>query len=162
MAFLSVQELKDNNIIYAKHQTILCTTNCVGAMGAGLALEIAGKFPRAHSEYLRIFRSGEMKADTLITVECGWHTVLLFPTKYDWRENSTAEMIIGNIEKLQRVYKDLHITSLALPPLGVGLGKLKGNDAIRMLKALKVMMDTIGIPVDCYLPDDLMLVIEDI
>lgn len=156
MAFKSIQELKDNNIIYAKHQTVLCTTNCVGTMGAGLALEIAQTFPRAHQEYMRIFKSGQMKTDTLVNVECDWHHVLLFPTKDDWRDPSPLELVLGNIEKLKRVYKDLKITSLAMPPLGVGLGKLTGDDAIAMLKGLKDLMDTIEIPVDCYLPDDLI------
>lgn len=156
MAFKSIQELKDNNIIYAKHQTILCTTNCVGTMGAGLALEIAQKFPRAHQEYIRIFKAGLMKTDTLVNVECGWHHVLLFPTKDHWRDPSPLDLVIGNIQKLKRVYKELKITSLAMPPLGVGLGKLEGEDAKAMLVALKEMMDTIEIPVDCYLPDDLI------
>lgn len=131
-------------------------------MGAGLALEIANMFPRAHNEYLRIFRAKLMKTDTLVNVACDWHHVLLFPTKDHWRDPSPLDLVVGNIKKLQRVYKQLGITSLAMPPLGVGLGKLEGDDAKAMLRALRDMMQEIPIHVDCYLPDDLMLVIEDL
>ena len=162
MAFKSIQELKDNNIIYAKHQTVACTTNIVGTMGAGLALEIKERFPRAYHEYMRVFKSGAMRQDTLINVDCEWHHILLFPTKVDWRDNSPVELIVGNLEKLATVYKDLHITSLALPPLGTGLGGLEGDDAITVLKAMKTFMASVDIPVDCYLQDAYMEIIDSI
>ena len=54
--------------------------------------------------------------------------ILNFPTKGHWQGNSRLVDIENGLKFLAENYAQLGIYSLALPPLGCGLGGLKWND----------------------------------
>ena len=75
--------------------------------------------------------------------------ILLFPTKQDWRLVSRLSDIEAGLRYLELKYEEWNITSIAVPPLGCGLGKLEwsivGPTLYRHLRKLKI-------PVELYAP----------
>lgn len=113
------------DILNSPAQVITNPINCVGVMGKGLALE----FKKAHHEmfldYQRRCLAGEVRIGRPYLWESDSTQVLLFPTKNHWREPSSFKIVELGLEYLAANYRDLGITSLALPALGCGNGGLR-------------------------------------
>lgn len=138
------------DIFRSKAQTLVATVNCVGVMGKGLALEFRKRFPDMHEDYVRRCHAGEVRLGKPYLYKCArppW--VLVFPTKDHWRSLSRIEDIIRGLEHLEANVMAWGTTSLAVPPLGCGLGQLDwrvvGPTLFRHLEGL-------GIPVELYAP----------
>lgn len=136
-------------------QTLVCTVNCMGAMGAGIALEFKESCPGLYRAYKDHCNKGLMtvRSNFLYKPQYGpW--VLCLPTKDHWKDPSKLEYIEYCLDNLSKEYEEQGIKSIALPPLGCGLGKL---DYITHVKPLIYnYLDPIDIPVsilmasDCY------------
>ena len=73
--------------------------------------------------------------------------IINFPTKRHWRGKSRMEDIDAGLRALQAVVREKKIRSIALPPLGSGLGGLNWHDvrprieaALRGFKDLRVVI----------------------
>jgi len=105
-------------------QTLTNTVNCVGVMGKGVALEFRRHFPPMYEDYCRRARAGLVLPGQpyLYTESNPW--VLNFPTKRHWRDKARLTDIEDGLRFLREHYREWGIESLALPPLGCGLGGL--------------------------------------
>lgn len=124
------------DIMDAGECTLVCPVNAVGVMGKGLAKTMKEAFPgllaryRAHYGPVRaLARDGSPlylhQAKELTLVPVGYHqSVLLFPTKYHWRDPSPAALVHDNLVTLSKRWDALGITALAMPMVGTGLGGL--------------------------------------
>jgi len=133
-------------------QTLVNTVNCVGVMGKGVALGFRQRFPEMHREYQRLCELGEVRLGRPYlwkAVVPPW--VLNFPTKDHWRENSSLEAIVAGLEYLEEHYREWGIESLAVPPLGSGLGGLDWRIVGPILYQHLARLD---IPVELYAPVD--------
>ena len=95
--------------------------NCVGVMGAGVAKQAAMRYPgllAAYRSHLAELRAGK-------SVYLPEYQVVLFPTKYDWRDGSD----LGLIASAARSMPCLAV----LPRVGAGLGRLDWSDVKRVL-----------------------------
>ncbi len=142
--------VKTGDMFESDAQTLVNTVNCVGVMGAGIALEFRKRFPDMYEEYVRrcqmhLVRLGEPYLYRRLLPP--W--VLNFPTKQDWRSVSRLDDIVRGLAYLSQHVREWGITSLAVPPLGCGQGQLEwrvvGPTLYRHLKAL-------AIPVELYAP----------
>ena len=131
-------------------QTLVNTVNCVGIMGKGVALEFKKRFSEMHEDYVRRCEAQEVKLGQPYLYRSllpPW--ILNFPTKDHWRSVSRLADIVRGLRLLDRHLKEWGITSLAVPPLGCGHGKLEwrvvGPTLYRHLKRL-------DIPVELYAP----------
>ncbi len=138
------------DIFKSKMQTLTNTVNCVGVMGKGIALEFKKRFPDMYADYEDRCKRKEVKLgkpylfNRLIPP---W--ILLFPTKEHWRSVSSLPAIEKGLFHLKANYKKWGITSIAVPPLGCGLGELEWNIVGPTLyKHLKEL----EIPVELYAP----------
>ncbi|MBI2487455.1 MAG: macro domain-containing protein [Deltaproteobacteria bacterium] len=138
------------DIFKSNTQTLVNTVNCVGVMGKGLALEFKKRFPEMYEDYVIRCKRGEVhlgKPYLYKRVITPW--ILLFPTKQDWRSVSKLSDIEEGLKYLEKYYKEWGITSIAVPPLGCGLGELNwdivGPTLYRYLKRLEI-------PVELYAP----------
>jgi O-acetyl-ADP-ribose deacetylase (regulator of RNase III) len=100
-------------------------------------------FPENFNQYYQAclkkkVKIGEMYVTKRLT---GVKFIINFPTKIHWKEKSKLEYIEKGLKDLKRVIKDFGITSVAIPPLGCGLGGLKWSEVkqliIEELKDLK-------------------------
>ncbi len=117
------------DIFQSKAQTLVNTVNCVGIMGKGIALEFKKRFPDMYSDYADRCSQREVHLGKPYLYKGAitpW--VLNFPTKDHWRALARSEDIVRGLEYLINHYQAWHITSIAMPPLGAGLGQLELED----------------------------------
>lgn len=105
------------------------TVNCVGVMGAGVALAFKNKYPEMFKQYVKECSLGLLKPgvpsvwvnNDLFSKEI---EIINFPTKNDWRNDSEYEYIESGLEWLSNYLKQKKFSTITLPALGCGHGKL--------------------------------------
>lgn len=133
--------IKHGNIFDSRCDLLVNPVNCVGVMGAGLALQFKIQYPDMFKFYKNVCRNRVLKpgypiiyhkqTSSLVRLQ----GIVLFPTKYDWREDSKSEYIESGLKRLIEVISETNLslgntkidTSIAFPKLGCGLGKLDWN-----------------------------------
>ena len=100
--------------------------NCVGVMGAGLALAFKERFPHCWDPYSRACREMTPRPGTLLYVPPVAESpgIICFPTKDDWRDPSRIQWIDDGLSFLVAHADSWGIRSVAIPQLGCGLGGL--------------------------------------
>lgn len=113
------------SVFNANTQTIVNTVNCVGVMGAGLALEFKLRFPKMYSNYVGLCRRGEIQVGKVNLYNKNYHcNIINFPTKIHWKNPSDLAWIEAGLEDFRRQYRKWGITSIAFPKLGCDRGGL--------------------------------------
>lgn len=122
---------KTGDIFKEEVEAIVNTVNCVGIMGRGIALQFKKRFPENFKTYEAACKQKEVVPGKMFVHETasliGPKYVINFPTKRHWRGASRMEDIESGLQDLTSVIADLNIKSIALPPLGCGLGGLDWN-----------------------------------
>ena len=106
------------------------TVNCVGVMGAGVALAFKQRYPKMFDEYakecaLKRIRPGKphvWKNDDFFN--SAPVTIINFPTKDHWRESSKYEYIEDGLTWLKGFLADKPNQTITVPALGCGHGGL--------------------------------------
>jgi len=116
------------NIIETDAEALVNTVNCEGFMGKGVALQFKKAFPENFRAYERACRAGEVKPGRMFVFATGSMMnpkyIINFPTKRRWREKSRIEDIESGLASLVGELRRLKVSSVAIPPLGCGLGGL--------------------------------------
>jgi O-acetyl-ADP-ribose deacetylase (regulator of RNase III) len=119
-------EYTKGDILTSDCEAVVNTVNCYGKMGRGLALAFKRQFPAMFLAYKRDCDDGKVKTGSMHVWKNpngGW--VINFPTKDHWRTPSLMEWIVAGLDDLVQVVKQKEIKSIAIPPLGCGLGGLQ-------------------------------------
>ncbi|MCK4662035.1 MAG: macro domain-containing protein [Bacteroidales bacterium] len=113
------------------------TVNCVGVMGAGVALLFKNKFPEMFKDYSNACSKG--------IVETGkphvWSendmflksTIINFPTKNHWKNPSEYEYIEKGLIWLKNYLFDKESSTITMPALGCGHGGLDWEIVKKMI-----------------------------
>ncbi len=116
------------DVLDADAEALVNTVNCVGVMGKGLALQFREAYPGNYAAYRDACRRGEVVPGRLFvwaTVKAGNpRCIVNFPTKRHWRGRSRMEDIEAGLHALVEFVREQGVRSIALPPLGCGLGGL--------------------------------------
>ncbi len=119
---------KTGDLLAEETEALVNTVNCVGVMGRGIALQFKKQFPGNCTMYEKACSRNEVVPGKMFVYETGRllnpKYIINFPTKRHWREASRLEDIDSGLEDFVRMIKEYGITSIALPPLGCGLGGL--------------------------------------
>lgn len=104
--------------------------NCVGVMGKGLALQFKQAHPAAFRAYALACSTGQMKPGVMHTAytQDRRQCIVHFPTKRHWRDPSRMVDIETGLIALVDLIDEMGIRSIAVPPLGAGLGGLPWVD----------------------------------
>ncbi len=141
------------NILNSDCQTVVITTNCVGVMGKGLAKSARLRHPALYRAYRDLYLNRMLRVDRPYLVSLpDDQKFLLFPTKDHWREPSRLEWIETNLRWIADNYPKgelVEVTSLAVPPLGCGLG---GLDYALVKPLIEQYLHPLSLPVTLYLP----------
>jgi O-acetyl-ADP-ribose deacetylase (regulator of RNase III) len=105
------------------------TVNCVGVMGAGVALAFKNRFPDMFQYYFEQCRSGQVKPGRpsvwinrdMISKDV---EIINFPTKNDWRKPSEYSYVEDGLRWLALYLKSREGAVVTLPALGCGHGGL--------------------------------------
>lgn len=120
------------NLLHADTEALVNPVNCEGVMGAGLALHMKQKFPENFEAYRQACRRSEVQPGQMFVFQTGSLAnpkyIVNFPTKRKWRENSRIEDIESGLGALVSALLQFGVSSVAIPPLGCGLGRLSWHD----------------------------------
>ena len=119
-------EYKRGDILAEDAEALVNTVNTVGVMGGGIALQFKKAFPANFKAYAATCKRGDVQPGRMFVFETGQLTnpryIINFPTKRHWRGKSRMEDIDAGLEALVKEVRDRGIRSIAIPPLGSGLG----------------------------------------
>lgn len=121
-------EYKTGDILEANTEAIINTVNCVGIMGRGIALQFKNAYPENFKAYSKACSHNEVKPGHVFVFETEQldnpRYIINFPTKRHWRDKSQIQDIEAGLMSLVDIIKKFNIRSIAIPPLGSGLGGL--------------------------------------
>ena len=116
------------NLLQADTEAVVNAVNTVGVMGKGIALAFKQTYPANFAEYEAACKAQQVRSGCIFVTENrlpdGPRWIINFPTKRHWRQPSRLEWIEEGLADLRRVILDRQIRSIAIPPLGCGLGGL--------------------------------------
>ena len=147
----------EGDLLKSNMHALINTVNTVGVMGKGVALAFKKRYPDMYRDYVRRCDRHEVRLGEPYVYRADDHLIVNFPTKGHWRSVSRLSDIVSGLDYLERHYKEWHIRSLAVPPLGCGNGQLEwrvvGPILLRYLRRL-------DIPVELYAPHGSSLLSE--
>ena len=121
------------NIFTSQCQTIVNTVNCVGVMGAGIALECRLRYPEMFERYVELCREKHIDIGKLWLSKPGDKWILNFPTKKHWKYPSKIEYLHAGLQKFSVSYAARGITSIAFPMLGADRGGIPQNQSMDLM-----------------------------
>ena len=139
-------EYKHGDILKEEAEALVNTVNCVGVMGRGIALQFKDAFPENFKAYAAACRKEEVQPGRMFVFEIERLTnpryIINFPTKRHWRGKSRMVDIEAGLKALVETIRQYNIRSIAIPPLGSGLGGLDWSEVKpRIEAALKPLTD---------------------
>lgn len=122
---LKMIEYYSGTVFNVDAQALVNTVNCVGVMGAGIALEFQLRYPKMYQDYTvkcknKLIKTGHVdyfKNDDGITI-------INFPTKWHFKYPSQLSWIEQGLQNFVETYKRHDIQSVAFPKLGTNKGGL--------------------------------------
>jgi O-acetyl-ADP-ribose deacetylase (regulator of RNase III) len=121
-------EFATGDILRTNAEALVNTVNCVGIMGRGVALQFKKAFPENFKAYRAACSRSAVQPGRMFVFETGYvdnpRYIINFPTKRHWKGKSRMEDIEAGLKALVEVIREKKIRSVALPPLGSGLGGL--------------------------------------
>jgi len=133
-------KLMTGNIFDTKLDIIVNTVNCVGVMGAGLALEFKKRFPDYFRGYQILCREKKLKLGFpwIHPPKDGVPWIISFPTKGHWKEKSILSNIEAGLVQLHSIFNQnigdwTRVKGIAFPLLGCRNGGLDQKDVIPLI-----------------------------
>ena len=140
-------EVITGNIFTSSCQTIVNTVNCVGVMGAGIALECRFRYPEMHKKYISLCNENKIEIGLLWVYKSPKRWVLNFPTKKHWKYPSKKEYLHAGLEKFCDTYKEKGIESIAFPLLGADKGGISQEVSLGIMRSY---LDKIDLEIEIY------------
>lgn len=133
-------QFRTGDILTADAEALVNTVNCVGVMGRGIALQFKQAFPDNYKSYTTACSRNEVQPGRMFVFETGRLTnprfIINFPTKRHWRGKSRMEDIDAGLVALAAEIRKRRIRSIAIPPLGSGLGGLSWAEVRPRIEAM--------------------------
>lgn len=125
------------DILDSDAEAIVIPVNCVGVMGKGLALQAKERWPGLEHYYrlharVQLLRPG---VPTISPYRPMGTNYVFFPTKDHWRNPSQLEWIEQGLDHLIILWRREGFSSIAVPPLGCGLGGLSWSEVHPLIVA---------------------------
>ncbi|BBO89902.1 macro domain-containing protein [Desulfosarcina ovata] len=129
------------------------TVNCVGVMGAGVALAFKNRYPEMFKKYAKACKAGEVRPGKPHVWEKSEFdevvTVVNLPTKDHWRQPSEYEYVEKGLRWLREFIEKRGKVRVALPALGCGHG---GLDWLRVQKMIEAALGDLAVEIIVFEP----------
>ena len=150
-----MMESRRGDLLRTDADALVNTVNCVGVMGRGVALQFKRAFPGNFKAYAAACKRGDVQPGRMFVYETGQlepRFIINFPTKRHWRGRSRIEDIASGLTALKGEIRRRKIKSLALPPLGSGLGGLNWSDVRPLIE--QTLSDLEEVRIIVFEPND--------
>jgi O-acetyl-ADP-ribose deacetylase (regulator of RNase III) len=142
-------EYRTGDILRADAEALVNTVNCVGIMGRGIALQFKNTYPENFKAYEAACKREDVQPGRMFVFETGQMTnpkyIINFPTKRHWRGKSRMEDVEAGLHALADEIRKRQIRSIALPPLGSGLGGLDWPEVRSRIDAVLSKLDDVRV-----------------
>ena len=145
-------EIVSGDLLAADVEALVNPVNCAGVMGKGLSFLFKRRFPHAFTAYAKACKAGELSPGRIFVFEHGERVILHFPTKKDFRDESTLETIDLGLTALVAAIEERDLRSIAIPALGCEPGALAWSDVRPRIEA--ALEPLTGVRVLLYEPDE--------
>ncbi|MFO8236171.1 MAG: macro domain-containing protein [Bacteroidales bacterium] len=123
------------NIFTTECHTIVNTINCVGVMGAGIALECRLRYPKMFQRYVELCDSKLIDIGKLWIYKTDNKWILNFPTKKHWKFPSKKEYLHAGLKKFIDTYSQKGIRSIAFPLIGSDKGGIPADESLKIMES---------------------------
>jgi O-acetyl-ADP-ribose deacetylase (regulator of RNase III) len=131
-------EFRHGDILRTDAEALVNTVNCVGVMGRGIALQFKKAFPENFKYYKAVCDKKEIQPGRMVIHELNRilnpRYIINFPTKRHWKGMSKIEDIESGLKALVTEVRSRNIQSIAVPPLGCGLGGLDWKQVLLLIE----------------------------
>lgn len=139
-------EYRTGDILTTDVEALVNTVNCVGVMGRGIALKFKETFPENFKAYRAACGRKDVQPGRMFVFDTHYVAnpkyIINFPTKRHWHGKSRLEDIDAGLKALAKEIRDRNIRTIAIPPLGSGLGGLDWSEVRPRIEAtLKTLGD---------------------
>lgn len=121
-------ELRRGDILKQDAEALVNTVNCVGVMGRGVALQFRKAYPENYKAYREACARREIQPGRMLVFDLNRlvnpRLIINFPTKRHWKGKSRLDDVRTGLQDLVKVLQQHQVRSVAVPPLGCGLGGL--------------------------------------
>lgn len=123
-------EYQTGDLLGSDAEALVNTVNCVGVMGKGIALQFKKAFPDNFKIYAEACKQDEVVPGRMFITQRldNPKYIINFPTKRHWRAKSRMADVESGLAALADEIRERQIRSIAIPPLGSGLGGLDWSD----------------------------------
>lgn len=129
--------------------------NCAGAMGKGIALQFKNKFPNMYTEYKILCKTGKFVPGDVFDYNYGEGHIYNLATQLTWRTQAKIEFIQTSMLKMLELASKEHVSQIAMPTIGAGLGGLHWSDVKKLICDLSNRFPNINLYiVEEYFPSD--------
>ena len=97
-------------------------------MGRGIALQAAERYPQLPSKLAERLKLYGNKVNVFPE-----HKIITFPTKNNWRDNSTYELIESSCNNLVVICNYINIKKIVMPMVGCSNGGLKWTNVRKII-----------------------------
>lgn len=122
------------SIFNSKAEALVSPVNCVGVMGKGLALDFKKRYPESFRYYKSVCDGNMAVVGRIFPNDEHGVTIIHFPTKVHWRNESKPEWIELGLKDLRVFLEAYHYKSVAIPLLGCGLGGLDEKEVLPLIE----------------------------
>jgi O-acetyl-ADP-ribose deacetylase (regulator of RNase III) len=126
-------EVVTGNLFASGAHTLVNAVNCVGVMGAGLALQFKLQYPGMFARYRVVCRNGNLLPGQLMIDNGDGRNIVNVATKGHWSDKSRLAWVENGIQLLAGYLETNDIPSVAIPKLGCGLGGLQIEDVLPLM-----------------------------
>ena len=140
---------KQGDLFSVDAEAVVNTVNCVGVMGRGIALQFKKQYPENFKYYETACKRNEVIPGKMFVYETNSllnpRLIVNFPTKRHWRGESRIEDIENGLADLISVIKNYNIKSIAVPPLGCGLGGLEWSEVKPLMESAFTQLNDVEV-----------------
>lgn len=145
-------KIQKGDMFESQYDIRVNTVNCVGVMGAGVALAFKRRYPDMYLAYKEACEKDEIRPGELYV----WRQpnndwIVNFPTKRNWRAKSRYADIASGLLALRQYLAELGGVKVALPALGCGHG---GLDWSLVLPMIIKELDDLDAEIHVFEPDN--------
>jgi O-acetyl-ADP-ribose deacetylase (regulator of RNase III) len=141
-----IREFK-GNLFDSEAKIIGHGCNCLGLFGAGLALQMANRYPEMREEYMEECDAKRFNPGDVFFYKANDFWIANMATQYYPGRNAKIEYIIDSTQNLIDFALDNSIEKVSIPRLGSGIGGLAWDD---VLQALEEEFGRHNVDIDIY------------
>lgn len=127
-------EYTKGNMFECNADCLINTVNCEGFMGKGIVYQFKMRFPENNKSNVKACRTGALTVGKVHSYIEEGITIVNFPTKNKWCEDSKIEYIEKGMESFVELLPSLTVKRIAIPPLGCRNGGLVWAEVKKIIK----------------------------